>query len=242
MKFQDGHRKQRHFAGHRDYSVEGHEYVKYRHGGSRGDHRGGRGEGRHRFFGRGEFKFALLELLVVEPMHGYQLIKAMEEKTGGLYVPSAGSVYPNLQLLEDMKLIRNTDTDGKKLYHITEEGLAVLADRKKAQDQPREHWEERRRHLRPEKEAGRHHLRGLMKEQPELLFLMADAVKEIKLNPESAQAVQIKELMDQFQTQLSDILRTQQNNTHLEDEAAGSGSTDTDLDSSTDNDLDQSQE
>lgn len=59
-------------------------YLRHRHGGSGGGF-GGRGEGKRRFFERGEFKFALLELLSEAPMHGYQLIKAMEEKTGGLY-------------------------------------------------------------------------------------------------------------------------------------------------------------
>ncbi|MCM3129700.1 PadR family transcriptional regulator [Paenibacillus provencensis] len=241
MKFQDRHMEWRHFAGHRDISHFEGTFIKHRHGGSRGDHRGGRGEGRHRFFGRGEFKFALLELLISEPMHGYQLIKAMEEKTGGLYVPSAGSVYPNLQLLEDMKLITSTDTDGKKLYHITEEGIAVLAERKIGQDQPGGHWEERKRHLRPDKEVGRHHLRGLMKEQPDLLFLMAGAVKEIKLNPESAQSLQIKELLGQFESRLSELLGAQPN-THREDEAAGSNIIVSDSDLATDKGMDQSQE
>lgn len=95
------------------------KFLRHRHGGSRGNF-GGRGEGKRRFFERGEFKFALLELLALEPMHGYQLIKAMEEKTGGLYTPSAGSIYPNLQLLEDMTFIGCSETDGKKLYHITD--------------------------------------------------------------------------------------------------------------------------
>lgn len=100
-------------------------FLRYRHGNSRGGF-GGQGEGKRRFFERGAFKFALLELLASEPMHGYQLIKAMEEKTGGLYTPSPGSVFPNLQLLEDMKLIGCSETEGKKLYHITDEGLAYL--------------------------------------------------------------------------------------------------------------------
>src|SRR6266516_4862688 len=58
------------------------------------------GEG-HRFFGRGDVKYALLELLRERPMHGYEMIKALEEKSGGFYTPSAGTIYPTLQMLED---------------------------------------------------------------------------------------------------------------------------------------------
>src|SRR5262245_17962661 len=57
--------------------------------------------GGKRFFGRGDLKYALLELLQERPMHGYEMMKALQERTGGLYTPSAGSVYPTLQMLED---------------------------------------------------------------------------------------------------------------------------------------------
>ncbi|WP_312109099.1 PadR family transcriptional regulator [Brevibacillus reuszeri] len=93
----------------------------YRHGGH-----GGRGK---RFFGRGDVKYALLELLSTEPMHGYQMMKGLEEKTGGLYSPSPGSIYPTLQMLEDRELVTSEDVGGKKTYSITEAGLVFLQER-----------------------------------------------------------------------------------------------------------------
>ncbi|WP_166245106.1 PadR family transcriptional regulator [Paenibacillus turpanensis] len=180
-------------------------YLKHRHGGSRGGF-GGRGEGK-RFFERGKFKFALLELLSAEPMHGYQLIKAMEEKTGGLYVPSPGSVYPNLQLLEDMQLIGSSETDGKKLYHITNEGLAYLRDHGNSGTEEKEEiWGAHDRHHRHRRGGfGKHQLRGFMKEWSDVIYLMASAAEAAKENPSSKQAQQFQELMGKFQKSLKEI-------------------------------------
>jgi DNA-binding PadR family transcriptional regulator len=86
--------------------------------------------GSKRYFGRGGVKYALLELLAKEPMHGYQMMKALEEQSGGLYMPSAGSIYPTLQMLEDRSLIEPAESEGKKAYRITEEGLAFLRERR----------------------------------------------------------------------------------------------------------------
>ena len=184
--------------------------LRYRHGVSRGGF-GGRGEGK-RFFERGQFKFALLELLAAEPMHGYQLIKAMEEKTGGLYTPSPGSVYPNLQLLEDMQLIASNETDGKKMYHITNEGLAYLSE-KGTEDAARAEnpWNPCGvRRLRGGR-SGRHQLRGLMMEWSDVIFLMAGAAEAAKANPSSRQAAQFHELITAFQESLNKIMAASPN-------------------------------
>lgn len=74
-------------------------------------------------------KYALLELLTAEPMHGYQMMKGLEEKSGGLYTPSPGSIYPTLQMLEDRDLVQATEVDGKKVYAITEAGRSFLQER-----------------------------------------------------------------------------------------------------------------
>jgi DNA-binding PadR family transcriptional regulator len=93
--------------------------------------RGGRpGRGRQQIFESGEVKFVILRLLKEKPRHGYEVIKGLEEKLGGCYTPSAGTVYPTLQLLEDQGYIRAVDTDGKKVYHITPEGEQFLAEHK----------------------------------------------------------------------------------------------------------------
>jgi len=86
------------------------------------------GEG-GRFFGRGDIKFVLLELLQERPMHGYEMIKALEEKTGGFYTPSPGSIYPTLQMLEDGGMVTSAEVEGKKVYTITDAGRAALAER-----------------------------------------------------------------------------------------------------------------
>jgi DNA-binding PadR family transcriptional regulator len=79
-------------------------------------------------FESGEVKFVILRLLKEKPRHGYEIIKALEEKMGGCYTPSAGTVYPTLQLLEDQGYVRAVDTDGKKVYHVTPEGEKFLEE------------------------------------------------------------------------------------------------------------------
>ncbi len=84
------------------------------------------GRGRRQMFESGEVKFVILRLLREKPRHGYEVIKALEERLGGCYTPSAGTVYPTLQLLEDQGYIKAGDVDGKKVYHITPEGEQFL--------------------------------------------------------------------------------------------------------------------
>jgi DNA-binding PadR family transcriptional regulator len=63
-------------------------------------------------------------------MHGYEMIKALEERSHGFYTPSAGSIYPTLQMLEDRGLVTGAEVEGKKVYSITEEGKAFLNEKK----------------------------------------------------------------------------------------------------------------
>jgi DNA-binding PadR family transcriptional regulator len=81
---------------------------------------------RNQMFESGEVKFVILRLLKEKPRHGYEVIKALEEKMGGYYTPSAGTVYPTLQLLEDEGYVRAVEADGKKVYHVTPEGERYL--------------------------------------------------------------------------------------------------------------------
>ena len=74
-------------------------------------------------------------------MHGYEMMKALEEKSGGFYVPSAGSIYPTLQMLEDRGLVTVAEAEGKKVYSITDAGKAFLAERQKEdEDFPGAGW------------------------------------------------------------------------------------------------------
>ncbi len=88
------------------------------------------GPRRHRRSGRwfepGEMRLVILRLVREKPRHGYEIMKALEERLHGCYTPSAGTVYPTLQLLEDQGYVRIVEEDGKKVYHITPEGEGFL--------------------------------------------------------------------------------------------------------------------
>ncbi|GAA1969524.1 PadR family transcriptional regulator [Kitasatospora viridis] len=87
-----------------------------------GPHRGrGRHGGRAR---RGDVRASLLALLKERPMHGYEMITEIGERTSGTWRPSPGSVYPTLQLLEEEGLIEAQETGGKRLFALTETGRA----------------------------------------------------------------------------------------------------------------------
>lgn len=91
--------------------------------GPRGRRGGGRGRGR-----RGDVRAAILTLLGERPMHGYEMIQEIAERSDGLWKPSPGSVYPTLQLLVDEGLIVGTESEGsKKLFELTDDGRAAAA-------------------------------------------------------------------------------------------------------------------
>jgi DNA-binding PadR family transcriptional regulator len=75
-------------------------------------------------------KYIILDQLKDKPSHGYEIIRALEDRFHGFYTPSAGSVYPTLQLLEDMGYVSLTEKDGKKVYAITDQGRKHLDDEK----------------------------------------------------------------------------------------------------------------
>lgn len=77
---------------------------------------------------RGDVRAAVLSLLAEKPMHGYQIINEIAERSGGSWKPSAGSVYPTLQLLADEGLISAEEQGGRKTYSLTEAGRAVVAE------------------------------------------------------------------------------------------------------------------
>ena len=108
-------------------------------GSTRGRRRGrGRGRpdgfGRHGGFGpgfgrgarvrRGDVRAAILALLAEEPMHGYQIITELNERSGGVWQPSPGSVYPTLSALEDQGLVTADKAEGKRIFSLTPEGRA----------------------------------------------------------------------------------------------------------------------
>src|ERR1035437_8113550 len=95
---------------------------------------GGRGGPR---VDRGEVKYLILSVLQDGPKHGYEIMRSIEEKSQGTYVPSAGTIYPTLQLLEDMTLIQGREADGRKVFTLTDAGRAYLAEH---QEQAQTAW------------------------------------------------------------------------------------------------------
>ena len=93
-----------------------------------------------RFFERGGIKFAILEMLKDKPRHGYDIIREMETRSGGFYSPSPGAVYPTLQALEEQDLLSSSTVDGKKVYAVTEVGLAYLATHTEQARSHQERW------------------------------------------------------------------------------------------------------
>jgi DNA-binding PadR family transcriptional regulator len=98
-------------------------------GGGRGRSRGGPFGGAGRVFDQGDLKYVILRLLDEKPRHGYEIIKEIEDRFGGMYSPSPGTVYPTLTMLEDLGYARVTpEESGKKIYEITDEGRKYLAE------------------------------------------------------------------------------------------------------------------
>ena len=99
-----------------------------------GHRRGGPFRG-GRMFGQGDLKYVILRLLDEKPRHGYEIIKELEDRFGGAYSPSPGTVYPTLTMLEDLGYARSTPEEGgRKIYEITPEGRAYLTEHRSTVD------------------------------------------------------------------------------------------------------------
>ena len=126
-------------------SMRGHgsHRSRHRHGGF-GYGRGAFGPGggpywRGRKARRGDIRTAALLLLAEEPRNGYQIMQVLEERSGGVWRPSPGSVYPALSQLEDEGLIRSEESDGRKVFALTDAGRAQVEERDASKPAP---WEQ----------------------------------------------------------------------------------------------------
>lgn len=168
-------------------------------GGGRGHGRGGFGGGddgfgpRGRSLGQGHIRLLVLALIETEPRHGYDLIKQIEEMSGGAYAPSPGVIYPTLTLLEEAGYAETSSEGNKKLYSITEEGKAHLAENRKHADKIVERLTALGEHM---KEREERHGRG-HKDGPELprgvdaAFLNLREAVARKLDKDEAAATEI---------------------------------------------------
>jgi DNA-binding PadR family transcriptional regulator len=151
-----GCRSPRHGGGHRGGERHGFAHGprgEFFGGGPFGGGGGPRGRGRRAR--RGDIRTAALLLLAEEPRNGYQIMQEVQERSGGIWSPSPGSVYPALQQLEDEGLIRTQEDDGRKLFAITDAGRALLEERGAERPAP---WEQ------TDGAAGAHELRKLVRE------------------------------------------------------------------------------
>jgi DNA-binding PadR family transcriptional regulator len=110
-------------------------FGRFGHG--RGHGHDGGGFGRRRgLYDSDELRLVLLSLIAEKPRHGYDLIKEIEERSGGTYAPSPGVIYPTLTMLQDMGHIVESDAAGtRKVYAVTQEGTAHLAQNKEQADE-----------------------------------------------------------------------------------------------------------
>jgi DNA-binding PadR family transcriptional regulator len=81
-------------------------------------------------FGSGDLRYVILQLISEKPSHGYEIIKSIQERLGGMYAPSPGVIYPMLTMLEEMGWASSVTEGTRKLYSITEEGTKALAENK----------------------------------------------------------------------------------------------------------------
>jgi DNA-binding PadR family transcriptional regulator len=112
-------------AGPRGEQHRAHGYRGREGRGGRGGP-GGRGRGRAQ---RGDIRTAILLLLSDEPMHGYQIMQAMSDRSGGAWHPSPGAIYPTIAQLEDEGMVTTTEEGGRRLVTLTSEGSAHLEER-----------------------------------------------------------------------------------------------------------------
>lgn len=164
-------------------------------GPGRGGPWGGRGRGRGHGHGRrgrrGDVRAAILALLAERPMHGYEMIQEIGERSGGFWRPSPGSVYPTLQLLADEGLITSSEGGGsKRLFELTDEGRAAV---EKQGDTPP--WEQIAQDVDPDDV----NLRGAIGQLMGATFQVAQAAT-------SAQKARAVEVLNQARRELYAIL------------------------------------
>jgi DNA-binding PadR family transcriptional regulator len=161
-----------------------HEHRHRRHSFGRGF---GRGRGRA---GRGDIRAAILALLAEQPMHGYQIIREIAERSQGAWEPSPGSVYPTLQQLEDEGLVEADRAEGRRTYDLTAEGRAQAEAREGAAP-----WE-----LAAHGEEGAFFaLRGLT-------FSLLGAVKQVAEVGDQAQVERAQEILREARRRLYQLL------------------------------------
>jgi len=147
-------------------------------------------------FRKGDLKYVILDLIKEKPRYGYEIIRALEERSHGFYAPSPGVVYPTLQMLEEMGYASAIERDGKKVYTITEEGRQFLAERKDLADEVKNQM---KRHWNPENIGA---MGQMMGEFSKLGRLMSRRLRHV--DPEKVR--RISEVVSRAHQEIEDIL------------------------------------
>ncbi len=149
-----------------------------------------------RWFQKGDLKYVILDLVKDKPRYGYEIIRALEERSHGFYAPSPGTVYPTLQMLEEMGYVKSEQADGKKVYTITEQGLDFL---NKQEDSAEEIKSQMKEWWNPKEMKG---LRETMHEFGRLGQLVSRQAR----GANSAKMQQIKEIISRAYVEIENLI------------------------------------
>jgi DNA-binding PadR family transcriptional regulator len=164
-------------------------------GGPFGRHRGGPFGGRGpRMFDPGALRLVVLGLIAEEPRHGYDVIKALEARFQGAYSPSAGAIYPMLQMMEETDLVTSTTTGNKRLYTITDQGLAYLDENRAELDKINGQLDNA---------SGEIHGAALGEEMHALSFALRSKLRSGSLTAEKAE--QLREILKRVRREIEDL-------------------------------------
>ena len=141
---------------------------------------------------KGDVRSAVLSLLLEQPMHGYQIIREIEDRSGGSWKPSPGSVYPTLQLLTDEGLVQAEESNGRKTYSLTAEGRAAAGDETTERTAP---WESA-----GSRDGGR------MTALPKAGVELAQAAAQVARTGDKEQVAQAVEILEEARRKLYSIL------------------------------------
>jgi DNA-binding PadR family transcriptional regulator len=199
---------------HASHCGPGPRHRHHRHRGFGGEGFGGFGfgpgpRGRGRKARRGDIRTAALLLLAEEPRNGYQIMQEVEERSDGVWRPSPGSVYPALQQLEDEGLIRSQESDGRKLYALTDAGRERVQERPDDATAP---WEQ----MSGDVSSEQHELGALMRQ---VAFAFAQVIR----TGSKPQLVKARDVLDAARRDLYRILADGETDSEARDETDSEG-------------------
>jgi DNA-binding PadR family transcriptional regulator len=176
------------------------EFFSEGRGGGWGGPWGGPWGGRERME-RGMLRHVILSVLKDGPRHGYEIIKHVEERTHGLHSPSPGALYPTLQYLEDLGLVRSEQQGDKRVYHLTDSGRAELDKQQSTVDG---FWSRFHEHMHPG--AGMHELKFAGDALKDLMRTLGDGFKTGAFVRDADSVRRVREALERCQNEIRQII------------------------------------